>query len=64
MCEWQSICHGGCPKHRHDRHGQFEELDYFCAAYKMMFAKAVPPLKKEVARILQQQQAQCAASPY
>ncbi len=47
-CEYQSICHGGCPKHRHDPNRKFEELDYFCAAYKMIFAKAVEPLRKEV----------------
>ena len=64
VCEWQSICHGGCPKHRHDRYKRFDDLDYFCAAYKMVFAKSVPPLKKDVAKILEQQQAQYAASPY
>jgi serine-type anaerobic sulfatase-maturating enzyme len=64
VCEWQQLCHGGCPKHRHDRYRRFEDLDYFCGAYKMMFAKCVPPLKKEVARILEQQAAQHAASPY
>lgn len=63
VCEYQSICHGGCPKHRHDRYRRFEDLDYFCAAYKMIFAKAVPPLTKEVARLLEQQ-AQHAVSPY
>ena len=51
VCEWQSICKGGCPKHRHDPQRRFEDLDYFCAAYKMIFAKAVPPLKREVARL-------------
>ena len=51
VCEYQAICHGGCPKHRHDRFGRFEDLDYFCAAYKMIFAKAVPPLMKDVTRI-------------
>ncbi len=50
VCEYQSICHGGCPKHRHDRQGSFEDLDYFCAAYKAIFAKAVGPLKDEIAR--------------
>jgi uncharacterized protein len=64
VCEWQDLCHGGCPKHRHDRHGRFEDLDYFCNSYKMVFAKCVPPLKKEVARILERQQAQHAAGPY
>ncbi|MGA2145486.1 MAG: anaerobic sulfatase maturase [Bryobacteraceae bacterium] len=51
VCEYQSICHGGCPKHRHDQRGQFSDLDYFCSAYKMIFAKAVGPLREEVKRI-------------
>ena len=51
-CEWRALCHGGCPKHRHDRRHQFEDLDYFCSAYKTMFATCVPPLKSEVDRIL------------
>jgi uncharacterized protein len=50
-CKYQSICHGGCPKHRHDQRGNFNELDYFCAAYKMIFEKAVGPLKKELESI-------------
>ena len=49
VCEWQSICHGGCPKFRHAPHQQFEDLDYFCAAYKMIYAKAAGPLKEEIA---------------
>ncbi len=51
VCEYQAICHGGCPKHRHDPRRRFDDLDYFCAAYKMIFAKAVGPLSKEVHRI-------------
>ncbi len=50
-CEYQHICHGGCPKHRHDPRRNFNDLDYFCGAYKMMFAKAVEPLRKEVDRL-------------
>ncbi len=50
-CEYQSICHGGCPKHRHDPHRRFEDLDYFCGAYKAIFARAVEPLRKEVAAL-------------
>jgi uncharacterized protein len=52
VCEYQSVCHGGCPKLRHGRNRRFEDLDYFCAAYKMIFAKAVGPLRKEVRRLL------------
>jgi uncharacterized protein len=52
VCEWQSICHGGCPKFRHGPQGQFEDLDYFCQAYKMIYARAVGPLRKEVEKLL------------
>jgi uncharacterized protein len=51
VCEYQNLCHGGCPKHRHDRYGRFQDLDYFCQAYKMIFAKAVGPLTKEVQKL-------------
>ena len=51
VCEYQSICHGGCPKHRHDPHRNFGDLNYFCAAYKMIFAKAVGPLREEVHQV-------------
>jgi uncharacterized protein len=51
VCEYQTICHGGCPKHRHDPHRNFDDLDYFCAAYKMIFRKAVEPLRKDVQRL-------------
>ena len=51
VCEYRSICHGGCPKHRHDRNRQFGDLDYFCAAYKTIFAKSVGPLKSELDRL-------------
>ncbi|HYW42603.1 MAG TPA: anaerobic sulfatase maturase [Bryobacteraceae bacterium] len=52
VCEYQNICHGGCPKFRHGPHGKFEELDYFCAAYKMIYARGVEPLRKELRRIM------------
>jgi uncharacterized protein len=51
VCEWQSLCHGGCPKFRHGPRRQFEDLDYFCSAYKMMFAKSVEPLRKDLVRL-------------
>ena len=51
VCEYQAICHGGCPKTRHGPNKQFGDLDYFCGAYKMMFAKAVGPLRKEVEKL-------------
>jgi uncharacterized protein len=51
-CEYFYLCQGGCPKHRKDPRGRFEDPDYFCAAYKMMFEKTVKPLKKDVEQIL------------
>jgi uncharacterized protein len=51
VCEYQNICHGGCPKFRHGPSGRFEDLDYFCAAYKMIFAKSVAPLTKDLASL-------------
>jgi uncharacterized protein len=51
-CEYQSICHGGCPKFRHSPQKRFEDLDYFCQAYKMIFGKSVEPLRAEVTRIM------------
>jgi uncharacterized protein len=51
VCEYQSICHGGCPKLRHGPHRRFEDLDYFCAAYKMIYARALGPLREEVRKL-------------
>ncbi|MGE5568912.1 MAG: anaerobic sulfatase maturase [Rhodospirillales bacterium] len=51
VCEYQPVCKRGCPKFRQGRYGRFEDLDYFCEAYKMIYAKALGPLRKEVARL-------------
>jgi len=51
-CQWEALCHGGCPKSRHAPHNRFEDLDYFCSAYKMVFAKTVEPLRQDVRRLL------------
>src|ERR1019366_1044619 len=50
-CQYQSICHGGCPKLRHGPHRRFEDPDYFCQAYKMIFARSVDPLRTELRRL-------------
>ena len=50
-CQYQSICHGGCPKLRHGPHGRFEDLDYFCQAYKMIYARSVEPLRGELRKL-------------
>jgi len=52
VCEYQTICHNGCPKLRNGPRRQFEDLDYFCRAYKAIYARAVGPLRKEVASVL------------
>jgi uncharacterized protein len=54
LCEYLSLCHGGCPKLRHAPQRRFEDLDYFCPAYKMVFAKSLEPLRKEVQKLLAQ----------
>ena len=51
VCEYQSICHGGCPKFRHGPHRRFADLDYFCAAYKMIFAKSTGPLRTDLKKL-------------
>lgn len=52
VCEYQNICHNGCPKFRHGPNRRFEDLDYFCAAYKMIYARATGPLRDEVRKLL------------
>jgi uncharacterized protein len=52
VCEYQAICHGGCPKFRHGPNRRFEELDYFCQAYKMIYSRAVGPLRQDLRKIL------------
>ena len=51
-CGYQTICHGGCPKLRHAPAGRFEDLDYFCQAYKMLYSKCLEPLRKDVQKLL------------
>ena len=62
VCEYASVCHGGCPKLRHGPHKRFEDLDYFCSSYKAIFAKAIPKLQPEVEKILARGLA-CATNP-
>ncbi len=50
VCEYQNICHGGCPKLRHGPNHRFEDLDWFCGSYKQIFSKNVAPLTEEVER--------------
>lgn len=52
VCEYQSICHGGCPKFRHGPQHNFEDLDYFCQSYKMIFGKSVEPLRRDIKKLL------------
>ena len=51
-CDYQSICQGGCPHLRRGRRGRFDDLDYYCASYKMLFEKNVGKLTKEVEKLL------------
>jgi uncharacterized protein len=51
VCRHVSVCHGGCPKLRAAQYGRFEDLDYFCTAYKMIFDKCEGPLRSEINRL-------------
>jgi hypothetical protein len=37
---------------RRGQHGRFEDLDYHCASYKMLFDKGVGKLTKEVEKLM------------
>jgi uncharacterized protein len=50
VCAYRDICLGGCPKFRRGPRGRFEDLDWFCEAYKMAFSHAIPRLKAELLR--------------
>ena len=51
QCEYLAICRRGCPKLREGPLGRFEDLDYFCEAYKTAFRIAVPKLRKDVEKL-------------
>jgi uncharacterized protein len=51
-CESWGLCRGGCPHLRKNRRGNFEDLDYYCASYKMLFNQGVGKLTKEVEKML------------
>lgn len=51
-CEYETLCWRGCPHTRRAVRGQFEDLDYFCESYRMVFAKAVKPLEAELRKLL------------
>ncbi len=51
-CQYQQVCRGGCPKLRQAPAGRFEDLDYFCQAYKMLYERCLDPLGREVRRLV------------
>lgn len=51
-CEWFNLCHGGCPKWRPQvMLGRGSGRDYFCEAYRMLFAHARKPLARIAERL-------------
>ena len=42
VCEYSRCATAAAPSTATTRAGSFEDLDYFCEAYKMIFAKARP----------------------
>ena len=43
-CQWRSLCHGGCPKHRPHR-GDAPEPTTLCAGYRMFYEHAMDRLQ-------------------
>lgn len=39
-CEWQRLCHGGCPRNRFWHSDGSARTDYFCSGYRTFFAHA------------------------
>lgn len=50
-CTFRPVCHQGCPKHRHGARGRFDDLDWLCGAYKQIFARAIPSIAGELAKM-------------
>lgn len=38
QCEWEPVCHGGCPSRSDGFYGDFHHRDYYCPGLKTMFA--------------------------
>lgn len=49
VCEYQSICRGGCRRDRESEQADSLELNYYCQAYKQFFAHALPRMN-DIAR--------------
>ncbi len=43
-CQWHRICHGGCRRDRQDIEIDSISKNYYCEAYKLFFAHAIPKL--------------------
>ena len=50
-CEWVSLCHGACPRHRIFQGGGVSDPSYLCAGYKMLFAHAKSTIERIVAEL-------------
>ncbi len=50
-CEWLSMCHGGCQKHRTVLGDPMASPTYFCPAYRQLFAHANETLAEMARRI-------------
>lgn len=48
VCDYQSLCHGGCPSNRYAARRRFDDLDPLCAGYKQIFAKSIAPLTHDL----------------
>jgi uncharacterized protein len=46
-CEWNSLCHGGCPKYRSMSAG-----NYMCEGYRQFFAHAMPSVRRHATSLM------------
>lgn len=50
-CPWQSLCYGGCPRHRTALQPEVARPSYFCESYQQFFAYSRPGFLKLKERI-------------
>lgn len=48
-CEWLPLCHGACPRHRPGT--DLAPANFFCTAYRRLFAHAMPHLQEMAQRL-------------
>jgi uncharacterized protein len=58
VCPWQSLCYGGCPRHRTALQPDVSQPSYFCESYQTFFAHSRPGFLKLKERLERRQRRQ------